>query len=413
MVMARLFTKSGISFALAHGNFSLRGVDSDHDMAFVEQASREMQAPFFCKIFDTKKYCRESKLSVQEAARELRYTWLLETASKNGYDLVATAHHLDDSIETLLINLIRGTGIRGLGGIPEKTGNIIRPMLFASRKELEDYAREHHIEYRIDKSNIEEVYLRNKLRHKVVPVLREANPGLDSVLQDFFDRMQATAALLEQEAESHRAKCIENEKDGISISIPDLLSQPFPSLLLFEFLKGYSFSPTVCRQLFESMNGPSGKIFFSKTHQAIKDRKKIYITSLLPKEELAEYQVEREDCEIRCQKELFRFELKPVEFVEPTSRDETVAKFDTDKLVFPLTLRKVKPGDWLYPLGMKGKKKVSDLLTEKKIPVHTKKETWVLVSGSQVVWVAGLRTSETAKIDPNTRWVLVATLTDA
>jgi len=233
MVMARLFSKSGISFAMAHCNFSLRGKDSDLDMAFVEQTSREMGAPFFCKIFDTKKYCMEAKLSVQEAARELRYLWLLETARENDYELVATAHHLDDSIETLLINMLRGTGIRGLAGIPEKTGNIIRPMLFAPRKDLEDYAREQRIEYRLDKSNLEEIYLRNRLRHKVVPILREINPGLDSVLQDFFDRMQATADLFDREVESEKARCIENENVGISISIAALLNHPVPGLLLY------------------------------------------------------------------------------------------------------------------------------------------------------------------------------------
>jgi len=413
MVMARLFSKSGISFAMAHCNFSLRGKDSDLDMAFVEQTSREMGAPFFCKIFDTKKYCMEAKLSVQEAARELRYLWLLETARENDYELVATAHHLDDSIETLLINMLRGTGIRGLAGIPEKTGNIIRPMLFAPRKDLEDYAREQRIEYRLDKSNLEEIYLRNRLRHKVVPILREINPGLDSVLQDFFDRMQATADLFDREVESEKARCIENENVGISISIAALLNHPVPGLLLYEFLRHYQFSPTVCRQLFDSLNGQPGKIFYSKTHQATKDRKKIFVIPLHPKEEQQEYKIDRVDCEIRHGKACFTFELKPKEFVETYTKEGFLACFDADKLLFPLTLRKVKPGDRIIPLGMKGKKKVSDLLTEKKIPVHNKFGTWVLVSGSRVIWVAGLRTSEDSKIDQGTRMVLSASLTDA
>jgi len=408
MVMARLFSKSGISFAMAHCNFSLRGKDSDLDMAFVEQTSREMGVPYFCKIFETKEYCSKTKLSVQEAARELRYNWLLETARENGYSLLATAHHLDDSIETLLINLLRGTGIRGLAGIPEKTGNIIRPMLFASRKELEDYTRDQRIEYRVDKSNLEEIYLRNKLRHKVVPILREINPGLDSVLREFFDRMQATADLLERLVESEKLSCIENEKMGISISIAALLNHPAPGLLLYEFLRHYQFSPTVCRQLYDSLNGQPGKIFYSKSHQATKDRKKIFVIPLHPKEEQQEFKIDRVDCEIQLGMNCITFELKPKEFVETYTKDGSIACFDADKLMFPLTLRKVEPGDWIIPLGMKGKKKVSDLLTEKKIPVHYKMETWVLVSDKRVIWVAGLRTSEDSKIDPRTRMVLVA-----
>lgn len=408
MVMAHLFNKSGISFALAHCNFSLRGKESDLDMDFVEQASREMGVPFFCKIFDTKEYCKKTKLSVQEAARELRYAWLLETARENGYSLVATGHHLDDSIETLLINLLRGTGARGLAGIPEKTGIIIRPMLFASRKDLEDYASEQRIEYRLDKSNLEEIYLRNKLRHKVVPILREINPELDSVLQDFFDRMQATVAFLDREVESEKTRCIENEKVGVSISIDALINHPTPALLLYEFLKDYQFSPAVIRQLFDSLNGQPGKIFYSKTHQAITDRKKIFVIPLQPKEEQQEFKIDRVDCEIRYGMNCFTFEFKPKEFVKTYTKDGSIAYFDADKLMFPLTLRKVEPGDWITPLGMKGKKKVSDLLTEKKIPVHYKLETWILASDNLVIWVAGIRTSEDSKIDPSTRMVLVA-----
>ncbi|HSV89104.1 MAG TPA: tRNA lysidine(34) synthetase TilS [Bacteroidales bacterium] len=410
MVMVYLFNKSGISFALAHCNFCLRGKDSDLDMALVEQTSVKLGVFFFCKKFDTKKYSRENKLSVQEAARDLRYSWLLETARKNGYDLVATAHHLDDSIETLLINILRGTGIKGLGGIPEKTANIIRPLLFASREEIEEYARIHKIEFRLDKSNLESIYLRNRLRKKVIPVLKEFNPGFCHTMRDFFELMTATSAILERDVNTQRDLCIKKEKNGISVSITALLKYPYPGLLLFEFLKDYHFSPSVCRQLFESLPGQPGKIFHSKTHQAIKDRDKIFIIPYLPEEDYKEYNIEMADYEIRCGNSLFRFEIKPFSFNEAFASDESTARFDAGQLIFPLTLRKTKPGDWLIPLGMKGKKKVSDLLSEKKIPVHVKKETWVLTSGNQIVWVAGIRTSETAKIGQGTKLCFVATM---
>jgi len=408
MAMVRLFSLSEKNFGLAHCNFSLRGEDSDLDEHLVKRTALMLGVPFYSATFDTKEYASENKLSIQEAARELRYQFLQETALEYEYELIATAHHLDDSIETMLINLLRGTGTKGLAGIPEKRDNIIRPMLFATRAEIEAFALHENIEFRTDQSNEDDKYLRNRIRHYVIPMLRELNPRLHQTMQDFFENMKFTGELLEHEVNRQKVTCVFPEREGISIDIKKLRALPQPRLLLFEFLKDYNFSGPVCNELFASLDSQPGKLFFSKTHKAVKDRNKIF---LLPKEkeDLAEELLIEEDTSQHEAAGInFWFESKVHEPAMQFPGNENTAMLDYDQLQFPLIMRKLRPGDWLIPMGMKGKKKVSDLLTDNKTPLHLKQNVWVLTSQGEIAWVAGLRISEKFKVRAETKKVFIA-----
>lgn len=408
MVMARLFSLSGNTFGVGHCNFSLRGEDSAADMLLAKEAALMNGVPFHSAVFDTRQYAAEHRLSIQEAARELRYQWLRELAFEHHYNLIATAHHLDDSIETMLINLIRGSGVRGLAGIPLKNDNIIRPLLFATREEIETFAREHKVDFRTDASNMEDKYLRNRIRHHVIPIIKELNPAMHQGMQAFLGRMRQAAELLDHEVEKQSATCVFPERDGFSIDIKKLLALPQPELLLYEFLKDCHFSGTVCREIIESLDAQSGKRFYSETHMAIKDRQKIFVTPLNKNDESLVYLINENTYKIEVPGATFLFETLPAEKELQFPADEQAALLSYDLLEFPLELRKARAGDSMVPLGMKGRKKLSDLLTEKKLPLHRKKDVWVLLSGGEIAWVAGIRISEKFRITHQTTKVFKA-----
>ncbi|MBW6498546.1 MAG: tRNA lysidine(34) synthetase TilS [Bacteroidales bacterium] len=408
MVMARLFSLSGKSFGLAHCNFSLRGNDSDLDEQLVKRSAMMLGVPFYSATFDTREFAQQNKISIQEAARELRYEFLQETAIEYGYDRIATAHHLDDSIETMLINLIRGTGVRGLAGIPLKNENIIRPLLFATRQEIEAFALEHQIDFRTDASNLQDKYLRNRIRHHIIPILKELNPAMNQSMHAFIGRMQQAAELLELEVEKQKTECISPEREGFAIEIAKLQALPQPELMLYEFLRDCHFSGTVCRELLESLEAQSGKRFYSETHMAIKDRQKIFVKPLRGSEEPMVYSVYESTKQTEVSGAVFFFETLPAEKDMPFPASEETAMLNYDLLEFPLELRKARAGDSMVPLGMKGRKKLSDLLTDQKIPRHLKEEVWVVVSGGEIAWVAGIRISEMFRITHETTKVFRA-----
>ncbi len=408
MVMARLFSLSKAAFGVGHCNFSLRGEDSDADMMLAKETAMMLGVPFHSAVFDTRQHAAEHGLSIQEAARELRYNWLREVSLEHHYDLIATAHHLDDSIETMLINLIRGTGVRGLAGIPLKNEDIIRPLLFATREEIEQFASAHRIDFRTDTSNLEDKYLRNRIRHKIIPIIKEINPTMHQSMRDFLDRMQQVAQLLGHEVEKQRATCISPEREGFAIDIAKLRALPQAELMLFEFLKDFNFSGPVCHDLYQSLDAQPGKRFFSETHMAIKDRQKIFVTPLKRNEEPAVYLIGENTHQIEVAGAAFFFETMAAEKKLQFAANEENAMLSYDRLQFPLELRKAKAGDSLVPLGMKGKKKLSDLLTEKKLPLHRKEDVWVLTSAGEIAWVAGFRISERFKITPETTKVFRA-----
>lgn len=410
MVMAWLFKHSSFPFAMAHGHFSLRGDEATKDQALVEQTAHQYKVPFHTKSFDTVGFARRHKLSVQMAARNLRYDWLESLRREHGFDRIATAHHLDDAVETLLINLARGTGIAGLKGIPLINKRVIRPLLFSGREEIAALAKKEGIAYREDLSNREVHYNRNLVRHHMMPVLRQLNPGLSRTMGQFFDHMEDTHALYQFAVEQHRRLCIRKQESETEILLEPLLSSPGARSLLYEFLKEFGFGSGACDDLFEQLDTQPGRVFYSDSHVALRDRDRLIVFPGGSQPEQPIWYIEPHTRMVDAGGAFFRFDRYERDPAGDNDipRDPTTVLMDEELLDFPLILRRWKPGDRFRPLGMRGQKKVSDLLTDKKIPLHRKKQTWVLISGDRIVWVAGLRTDEDHRITPGTRRVFLA-----
>ncbi len=403
MAMVELFRASPYPFAIAHCNFQLRDGESEKDQTFVEQQAAALGVDCYTERFDTESYAQQHKLSIQMAARELRYDWLEEMRQRTGCDAIATGHHLDDAIETLLINMSRGTGVEGLKGIPRKNRNVIRPMLFTGRKEIADFVREHKLPYREDHSNQETKYLRNKIRHQILPVLKEINPELCGTIDEFFSRMQAAATFYHLKVDQAREACVQQSGKETHILLRPLLHLAHPDILLYEFLKDFGFTPAMCRDIFKKIRVQTGREFSSATHYLLKDREKLII---YPVDEhsgpVRAHEVDAGDKALQSGKQHFSFRAGHIEEISELPTDPHVLTADLDKLEFPLFLRPWQAGDKIVPLGMKGHKKVSDLLTEEKVPRHKKEDILVLVSENRIVWVAGIRPSEEFKITENT-----------
>ncbi len=403
MAMVHLFHQSEIPFGIAHCNFLLRGEESDRDAVFVQETASSYQVPFFLKKFQTSLYATQNKQSIQMAARELRYEWFAQIQKNRNYRLVATAHHLDDSIETLFLNLLRGTGISGLTGIPKRNKDVIRPMLFATKKEIRAFADETGIKFREDHSNRDSSYKRNKIRHHLIPVLQELNPSLHKNLQDFFDRMEATATTYDTAVVAFKKDCIRHHQNEIHILTEALLKYPRSEAILFELIREYGFSPSQSKDIFKCISGQPGKQFASASHQLIKDRKRLIITALNNQKKTEPCLIYRETTTAGIAQSQFQFKTGKLDSGIDLPGNAYTFLADIDKLHFPLELRFWKSGDYIIPLGMKGRKKISDLLTNEKIPVHRKRVFPVLVSGKEVVWVPGMRVSDKTKITKNAK----------
>lgn len=410
MVMLALFRASGFNIAIAHCNFQLRGKGSDDDEAFVRQHASSLQVDFFSRRFDTAAYAAAAKVSIQMAARQLRYAWLEEVRKQADFQAIATAHHFDDAIETLFINILRGTGVSGLKGIPKKRHHIVRPLLFATREEINTYAVDHAIRYREDASNKDEKYLRNKIRHKLLPVLRTVNPSLTGNLQHFFESMEDVEMIYKQSIAGYKKGILQIHDNEAHILIKPLQGIPFAATLLYEILKDYGFNPAQSREVFSCLHAQSGKTFTSETHCLVKDRDALIVYPRQPSTARAVHNIYKDTDHLACGNLFFRFMKGAVDDGFRISKSPQTLTADMDKLSFPLTLRPWAPGDKLVPLGMKGHKKVSDLLVDKKVPLHAKKDVMVLLSCGEIVWVAGLQPAERFRVTPKTTKTWAATV---
>jgi tRNA(Ile)-lysidine synthase len=408
MVMLDLFHRSLTSFGIAHCNFRLRGEEADKDQQMVERIAKQLGVRFYSTSFDTTGYARKHKLSIQMAARELRYEWLEQTRVDQGFDLIATAHHLDDSIETLLLNLCRGTGINGLTGIPARSKQVIRPLLFANRKDIEAYVENKGVEYREDMSNAEEKYLRNKIRHQIIPVMQEVNPSFRPTLKMFFSNMQATADLYLDAIRRAKIKCVTYENDSLRINISRLLGTQHPEVIIFEVIKEYGFSPAICKDIANNLRRQPGKTFFSDSHTLLTDRTELLVYPTIQDKPDTSLRIYESTRTIKFYNNILHFEHidQSSSSPHPWQDNETVTLLDYTKLLFPLTIRPWKKGDRMTPLGMSGSKKISDLFIEEKIPLNKKKTIPVIVSDNDIVWVAGIRSSELFKITSTTSRML-------
>lgn len=403
MVLLHLFEQSEFEFGVAHCNFKLRGSESDGDEQFVRTKVLSTGVPAFFETFDTKEYAAVNGISIEMAARELRYRFFEKVRAENGFDFIATAHHQDDLIETFFLNLSRKTGIKGLTGIKEKSGKIIRPLLFASRNEIENYSHNYYIEYREDSSNNEIVFQRNFLRHKILPLFNELNPAFKKNLLATVANLRDAGQVYTQSVKTEEQAVVTKTNNETVVDIVRLQKTPFPKILLHEILSEFSFNATVVDEVYASLLTDSGKQFFSKTHRVVKDRKALFISELKNEEEKIFY-IEENDVELFDPIDIAIQKL-PAEGFEMIKKPE-VACLDLNRIEFPLLIRKWRQGDYFQPLGMTGFKKVSDFFIDKKIPIHKKENTWILCSGKKIVWIMGLRIDNRFKVTPKTKTVL-------
>jgi tRNA(Ile)-lysidine synthase len=409
MVLLHLLFSAGYKPGIAHCNFHLRGAESDGDEKFVKSIAESMDAAFHLKDFDTEQSAAESGISIQMAARNLRYRWFEEIRKSYGYNYIATAHNQDDEIETFFINLSRGTGIRGLTGIPVRSEKVIRPLLFASRESIVDYANEHGVGFREDSSNASDKYLRNRLRHRLIPMLEEENPSFRNALMDTMLKLSETEKLYEKELVQLKQSLLRTEGNRTRLSIPDLSAHVATRSILFEILTDYNFSSQAMEDIIHSLEGPSGKQFLSSTHRIVKDREDLIITPLEIKDERKFY-LEKESSRIF---EPVDLEWMVVDHTETfhIPNDRKIACLDLQKLHFPLLLRHWQKGDYFQPLGMQGMKKISDYLIDIKVSLPDKERTWLLTSDGKIAWVIGQRIDDRFKVGPETRQVLVIKFT--
>ncbi len=400
VALLHILVSLGYKCIAAHCNFNLRGDESFRDEQFTIDFTKRLQVPL-CKIsFETNKYAQENRLSVEMAARELRYRWFEELLNTYDADAVAVAHHRDDSVETLLINLTRGSGLTGLTGIKPKNGNVVRPLLCVSREDIYAYIENNGLEYVTDSSNSSDIYTRNFIRLKVIPLLEEINPSVKASLARTANHLYDASLIYNHSIEEARKVIIQNNR----LSISALLSFPAPATILYEMLKPYGFSRTVCESIFTVIDKDSGKIFYSSTHRLLKDRSDLLI-DVLSGEDNRAYQINLEDDNVDLPVEL-KPEIVVIKEDYQIEKDRKFAYFDFDKLSFPLVLRHWQEGDWFVPFGMKGKKKVSDYFSDKKFSLFDKEKSWLLCCGQDVIWIVGERTDNRYRIEKTTKRVL-------
>jgi len=406
MVLAFLFHKAGFNFGIAHCNFALRGQEADLDETLVKKTAEKYKVSFYCKKFDTKKYAKDNKISIQMAARELRYTWFNELYQEKYCDLIALAHHKNDSAETFLINLIRGTGISGLHGIKAKNNIFIRPLLFCNKTRIENYAKNHKIDFRNDMSNFEDKYTRNKLRNKIIPLLENINPVVVDSLCDTAAHLTDVEIIYQQAIDKYKNEIMSKRGLHTIINLTRLKEIEGFHALLYEILSPYGFNTSQIKDIYIALEGISGKVFYSPTFKLLKDREELIIEELENKGNKP-LLINKNDSLIKSEGlslSLSTFEKTAI--FKPFSASPKTVFLDYNKLEFPLILRKWQKGDCFVPLGMKTKKKVSDFLIDNKLNLFEKENLHLLFSGEKAVWIVGMRADERFKITSETKQVL-------
>lgn len=430
VVLCELCHQAGFEFKIAHCNFQLRGEESDRDEAFVKSLAEKYSTEIFIKKFDTEKYAEEKKISIQVAARELRYEWFeeliapatgnLEPATKefsatsnnkHRTSYILTAHHANDNIETLLMNFFKGTGIKGLQGIPVKQRKIIRPLLFAKREEIISFSKENSLSFVEDSSNLSDKYTRNYFRNQLIPSIRKVFPEVEDNLLHSIERFKDTGMLYEQAIQLHKKKLLEYKGNEIHIPVLKLLRAEPLKTIIYEVIKEYGFTAHQTDELVHLLKSESGKYISSSTHKIIKDRKWIIIS---PHNSLqaATILIDIDDKKIVF--ENGELEIRNIKRSDVTiSAENSMATLDAKNITFPLLLRKWKQGDYFYPLGTKnlatgspGKKKLSRFFIDQKLSLTEKEKIWVIESNKRIIWVVGKRIDDRFKITSSTTNVL-------
>lgn len=403
----------------AHCNFHLRGAESERDAEFCASFAKKLDIPFYKSDFDTTLYAEKEQISVEMAARKLRYNWFEQICEQEKAQAIAVAHHRDDSIETMILNMIRGTGIRGLSGISPKNGFIIRPLLCIDGNILRAYLKKRNLPYMTDSSNLSDEYTRNFIRLNVLPLMEKINPSVRKALVRTAEHLTEAEKIYTEAINRARKSLIEHRQEGNThLSITKLMQQAAPKTVLFELLKPYGFTRSVCEDIFCSLNSISGKEFYAATSnfKILKDRNHLILytpdnkqtntfTVIAKKDKLSDKEKIKNDLPVRLS-----IRKATVNNSFKINKSPLVASMDFDKIKFPVTLRTWQPGDWFIPLGMKGRQKLSDYFSDHKFNRLEKEKTWVLCSGEDIIWIIGKRTDQRFCIDNKTKSAVIVSL---
>lgn len=403
VVLCKLCSLAQFNFSIAHCNFQLRGSDADRDEKFVKSLAENLSVTFHSIKFDTKNYAAANRISTQVAARNLRYSWFEQLRIENGYDYILTAHHADDNAETILMSFLRGTGIRGLTGIKEKNGFIVRPLLFARRMQLEDFLHDQQLSFMQDETNLHDEYTRNYIRNTLLPAAAKVYPEVIENLLSNIDKLKDVETLYRQSIVQHKKKLLQMQHDDVYLPVLLLQNTPAAKTVLFEILTEYSFTAAQVQEVMALLTSESGRYITSSTHRVLKDRKHLIISKHREKETNCvviggegKYIFSNGVMEVRTMKK------DKMSFIE----DAYTACIDASKLDFPLLLRPWKTGDYFYPLGMGKKKKLSRFFIDKKLSLAEKEKVWVIESNKKILWIVGQRIDNRVKITDATQKLL-------
>lgn len=386
VVLAHLCGQLNLSFSLCHCNFNLRGQESDDDEAFVKSLAESLKTSVYTTSFETEKYATKNKVSIQVAARDLRYTWFYELLDANGYDYVLTAHNTNDNLETFIINLTRGSGLEGFTGIPPVNQKSIRPLLAFSRDDITLFAIKNGIVWREDRSNASIKYVRNKVRHKVIPILKELNPHVLESFQNTIEYLNESQSIINDALKNITAKVVSYENELLKISCKEIEKLSNKKAYLYQLLQGYGF--TAWNDIVNLISAQPGKQVFSETHRLLKDRNFLIVTTINKSQSIkGPILIDQKVSKI----------TNPIKLTIQNTDDYTCKNkhqiiIDNDLINYPLSLKKWHHGDAMYPTGMKGSKKISQLFKDNKLSLLDKEKIWILADAKDhIIWVIGLR----------------------
>lgn len=414
VVMCELCYRAGYTFSIAHCNFTLRGEESDGDEQFVQQLAENYQAGFFVQHFATEKYAEENKLSIQVAARELRYNWfasIINPATGLPFEYLVTAHHANDNIETVLINFFKGTGIAGLTGIQPISGKkqkIVRPLLFAKKEDLHEFARQHSLSFRNDSSNESNKYTRNFFRNEIIPQVQKVFPKATDNLLDNIERFTDAYILYEQALSSIQRKLVFKKGNEYHLPVLKLLKTPALSTVLYELTKTFGFTPGQLTGITHLLHSESGRYIDSHTHRILRNRNWLIIAAL-NRNDQDHFLIRENDSQVQFSN--FILSVTHAEKASKIEDNPAIAQLDAATIQFPLLLRRWKQGDYFYPLGMNKKKKLSRFFIDRKLSITEKENTWVVEMNKKIIWVAGQRIDDRFKLTGKTTAVLRLSLT--
>jgi tRNA(Ile)-lysidine synthase len=402
VVLCHLLKRFKVEVTLAHCNYKLRGKDSDADETFCRKLAADFEMPIRVKVFDVS---TEKKGSLQEKARKARYTWFRELLQEHGLNFIVTAHHAADQAETLLLNMVRGTGLKGMRGIAEKDGVLLRPLLPFTRAEITSYAKEHKIKYRSDKSNAKITYRRNFIRHKIMPLLKEINPSIETTLAADAERFRDEYSILSGHLSEISADLVTKENGEIRIDIAELRKKTHVSGILHLLLEPLGFNSTQVQKVTEHIqeDGLPGKKIMAASYRLTIDRNKIIV-----QKKAVEGKGEQVLDSEQALEDVGNFKIQPVDSLSVKSKNELIVA--PSRLQWPLVVRGVRRGDRFRPFGMKGKKLLSDYLREQKLNAFEKEKVRLLENGNgEIIWVIGHRSDERYRVEADDKTIIKIT----